>query len=498
VNKLVKNMKSKLIFILIFFAVMFYIQAVEKIAGLRPNIILILSDDQGYGDFSCHHNPILKTPNLDRLYNEGRRFTDFLVSPTCSPTRAAIMTGKHEFKSGVTHTIYERERLSLKAKTLAEILKSAGYRTGIFGKWHLGDEERYRPERRGFDEVFVHGGGGIGQTYPGSCGDAPNNSYFNPTIYHNGKFVRTKGYCTDVFFNRAMEWIGEVKGRRPFFAYITPNVPHPPLDCPPEYEAIYGGKVPGNVAKFFGMIANLDENVGRLLNKLAEWGIERDTLVIYMNDNGGTAGVKIYNAQMRGQKGSAYFGGTRAASFWRWKGVLEPGDIGRLAAHVDILPTLAEIAGAKIPSKLASELDGKSLVPLLLNPTTEWEDRYLFTHVGRWKTGESDKAKYANCSVRFGKYHLVSSSTKSGRWELYDVSVDTMESNDLSDKMPQLVRQMSEAYERWWESVQAGILINEYAVGPTINPFKALYWKQFGGQPDLKLLEKMNPKKKFE
>ena len=165
----------------------------EFIAGRRPNIIFILTDDQGYGDMSCHGHPILKTPNIDRLHDQGVRFTDFHVSPTCSPSRSALLTGRHEFKNGVTHTILERERLTLKATTLAQVLKSAGYKTGIFGKWHLGDEPAYQPGRRGFDETFIHGGGGIGQTYPGSCGDAPGNTYFDPAIRHNGVFEKTRG-----------------------------------------------------------------------------------------------------------------------------------------------------------------------------------------------------------------------------------------------------------------------------------------------------------------
>src|SRR5215472_1212482 len=173
----------------------------------KPNIILILTDDQGYGDLGRHGNSILKTPNLDRLHDESVRFTDFHVSPTCSPTRSALMTGRHEFRSGVTHTIAERERLSLKATTIAQVLHAAGYTTGIFGKWHLGDEAAYQPGRRGFDEVFIHGAGGIGQTYAGSCGDAPGNTYFKPAILHNGRFEKTEGFCTDVFFDQALRWI---------------------------------------------------------------------------------------------------------------------------------------------------------------------------------------------------------------------------------------------------------------------------------------------------
>src|SRR5688572_1436470 len=194
----------------------------------RPNIILVMPDDQGYGDLGFTGNPLLKTPHLDAFARGCVRFTDFHVSPTCAPTRAALMTGRHEFKNGVTHTIYERERLTLSATTIPELLKGAGYKTGIFGKWHLGDEAEYQPNRRGFDEVYIHGGGGIGQTYPGSCGDAPGNTYFNPAILHNGKFVKTDGYCTDLFFAQATRWIESARNSGPFFAYITTNAPHSP------------------------------------------------------------------------------------------------------------------------------------------------------------------------------------------------------------------------------------------------------------------------------
>ena len=223
------------------------------------------------------------------------------------------MTGRHEFKSGVTHTINERERMSLKATTAAQVLKSAGYTTGIFGKWHLGDGPAYQPNRRGFDEMFIHGGGGIGQSYPGSCGDAPGNTYFSPAILHNGTFEKTDGYCTDVFFAQALKWIGEKRTGPRRSSPTSPPTPRTRRSIvPKEYEAMYAGKdLPAPVAKFFGMITNIDDNVGRLLAKLHEWGIDRDTLVIYMSDNGGTAGVRSYNAGMRGAKGTPYQGGTR-------------------------------------------------------------------------------------------------------------------------------------------------------------------------------------------
>src|SRR6266511_1113314 len=393
------------------------------LAGRRPNIVFILTDDQGYGDLSCHGNPILKTPNLDRLHDEGVRFTDFHVSPTCAPTRSALLTGRHEFRNGVTHTILERERLTPGATTLAQVLKSAGYRTGIFGKWHLGDEPKYRPSQRGFDEMFIHGAGGIGQTYAGSCGDAPDNTYFDPAILHNRKFVKTHGYCTDLFFAQAIKWMESVKGRQRFFAYISCNAPHAPLQVRPEDEARYAGRVNGtNTAKFFGMIANIDDNVGLLLAKLEDWGLERETLVIFMNDNGGTVGVPTFNAGMRGGKGTAWLGGTRASSFWRWPGTLEPADCPALTAHLDFLPTLAEIAGARLSAKVKAQIEGRSLAPLLENPAAPWPDRMLFTHLGRWpKSADPNEAKFRICAVRSARWALVSDTGgRLPKWELFD------------------------------------------------------------------------------
>jgi arylsulfatase A-like enzyme len=462
----------------------------------KPNIIFILTDDQGYGDISAHGNPILRTPNLDRLRSASARFTDFHVSPTCAPTRSALLTGRHEFKNGVTHTIFERERLTTAATTLPEMLKGAGYTTGIFGKWHLGDEAEYQPNRRGFDEVFIHGGGGIGQTYPGSCGDAPGNTYFNPAILHNGKFVKTEGYCTDVFFAEATRWIDSARQRGPFFAYIATNAPHSPYTARPEDAALYRDKVPDDaVANFFGMVHNIDENVGRLLARVDEWGLTRDTLVVFMNDNGGTAGTKVFNAGMRAQKGTPYLGGTRAAAFWRWPGQFTPADIPALTAHIDFLPTLADIIGVPLNAKLAQQIEGRSLLPLLKNNAAPWPERTLFTHVGRWtRFSDPQEAKFANCSIRTPKWHLV--STKGGTkpaWELYDVAADPAESASVAAGQPETVAKLAAAYDQWWTSVQPA-LVNEKAIGPRVNPFKELYWRQFGGGPSEEDLNAMDPK----
>lgn len=451
------------------------------ISGKRPNIIFVITDDQGYGDLSCHGNPVLKTPNIDRLHGEGVRFTDFHVSPTCSPTRSALITGRHEFRNGVTHTILERERLTLKATTLAQILKSSGYRTGIFGKWHLGDEPEYRPDKRGFDETYIHGGGGIGQAYPGSCGDAPGNQYFDPAILHNGQFEKTKGYCTDLFFSQAIRWMESERGKSPFYCYISTNAPHSPLQVRTEDEQRYADKVnDAKVAKFFGMISNIDDNVGILLSKLKEWGIERDTLVIFMNDNGGTAGVPIFNAGMRGQKGTPWIGGTRAASFWRWPGTLKPADIGPLCAHIDFFPTIAEIADAKLNDEVKAQIEGRSLVPLLMNAQAPWPDRTLFTHFGRWPKGtDYDEYKYRQCSVRTTRWQMVCVDNDKKNWELYDVKADPSETKNVAEKHPEVIAELEPRYDAWWTSLRPQ-LVNEDAPLAPANPFKVLYELQFG------------------
>jgi arylsulfatase len=452
-----------------------------------PNIIIVMPDDVGYGDFACLGNPVIKTPAIDAFWKESVRFTDFHVSPTCAPTRAALLTGRHEFKNGVTHTILERERLTLKATTLAQVLKTAGYITGIFGKWHLGDEPERWPDKRGFDEMFIHGGGGIGQTYPGSCGDAPNNTNFNPAILHNGKFEQTQGYCTDVFFRQAQAWIERVKGRQPFFAYLPLNAAHAPLDVPEEYTARHRGQVPENVAKFYGMIENVDENFGRLMALLKATGLEQNTLVIFLTDNGGTAGTKIFNARMRGQKGTAYQGGTRVPSFWRWPAALAGGrDVPSLTAHIDIFPTLADIAGAKLGDDVQQQVEGRNLLPLLRAESAEWPDRFLVTHVGRWPHGQAEQWKHQGSSIRNSRFTLVADG------ELYDLQSDPGETRNVLREYPEEVAKLRAAYDAWWQDVLPR-LDNESAVGPTVNPFKALYWQQFGGGPDEALRRKMDP-----
>lgn len=458
----------------------------------RPNIILAMPDDVGYGDYASLGNPDIRTPSVDAFKKDSLLLTRFHVSPTCSPTRAALLSGRHEFKNGVTHTIFERERMSLATFTLPQMLKSAGYTTGIFGKWHLGDEEAYRPENRGFDEVYIHGGGGIGQTYTGSCGDAPGNSNINPVLWHNGKFEQAQGYCTDLFFSQAIKWMAAQRSaHQPFFAYIPLNAAHEPYMLPKEYYQQYLGKpgVDEKTAKFFGMIENIDTNFGVLLRKLDEWKIADNTLVIFIGtDNGGSSGVKTYNAGMRGGKNTPYQGGTRAPFFVRWPagGIPAGAECDALSAHIDIVPTLAEITGTSLSGKMRKQVEGRSLLPLLKDPKAEWADRLLVHHIGRWKTGKVAEAKYAGCAIQNSRFTLVNNEA------LYDLKADPGETQNIIAEHPDVVVTLRAAYDQWWTDVQP-MLVNENVIGPKINSMKALYWQQFGGGPTEALLKRMDP-----
>jgi len=461
--------------------------AADTLAGSKPNVILIITDDQGYGPVGKHGHPWIQTPNLDRLYDTSVRFTRFLVSPTCSPTRSALMTGRHPMRNGVTHTILERERLALKATTLPQVLKTAGYTTGIFGKWHLGDQEPYQPHNRGFDEAFIHGAGGIGQAYGCSCADAPGNKYFDPVIRHNGSFVKTKGFCTDIFFTAAMGWIKQVHDKEaPFFAYITTNAPHGPFIAPPANTKRFTDLSFGpRQAGFYGMIENIDENVGRLMQTLEAWNLLEETLIIFMSDNGMTGGgsgrgvlghapdgtrLKFYNAGMKGLKGSADEGGVRVPFFVRWDGHIEPGrDIGRIAAHIDILPTLAALAGAKSPER---QVEGRNLLPLIVDPQAEWADRYLFTHKGRWKTGSNpDDFQWKGFAVRNQRFRLV------GNDALYDMEKDPRQTTNVIDQHPEVIEKMRVAYDAWWKETRP-LMVNENVPMSPARPFHELYKRQ--------------------
>ncbi|MFG0335476.1 MAG: arylsulfatase [Maioricimonas sp. JB049] len=459
----------------------------ESLRGSRPNIILVMTDDQGMGDLSCMGNTVLRTPHLDRFYELSTRFTDFHVSPTCAPTRSAIMSGRHEFRNGVTHTIKERERMALSTTTFPELLQNAGYKTGIFGKWHLGDEDEYQPYNRGFSEVFIHGAGGIGQSYEGSCADFPPNReqegrYFDNVILHNDTLVQTQGFCTDVFFQAALGWMRkQQQAETPFFAYITPNAPHGPMIAPEKYKQRFADMGwDESTQGRYGMIENIDDNFGLMMQKLDEWDLWDNTLVIFMTDNGqaGRSGrlngkrVLMYTAGFRTGKGSPWEGGTHVPAFWRWKGVLGEGvDIPALTAHIDLFETFCDLAGATIPDDI-QERDGRSLLPLLEDPNADWPDRHLFFHVGRWEKGaDPNESRYNRCAIRTARWRLVNNR------ELYDIAADPYETQDVAAEHPEVVAELRKAYDAWWDAT-VPLMVNEDAPYAPRQPQAVRYEKQ--------------------
>jgi arylsulfatase len=357
-----------------------------------------------------------------------------------------------------------RDRLSLQSRTIADMLRDAGYATGIFGKWHLGDAEAYRPDRRGFDEVFIHGAGGIGQNYAHSA-DFPNNDYNNPVLYHNGKVTETSGYCTDLFFDQAIRWIAEQKEKGiPFFAYVTPNVNHGP-HIPP----ILPDGTKGDI------MANLDDNVGKMMDFLDQSGLSKHTLLIYMTDNGAGSG----NKKLRGGKGSPYEGGLRVPCIMHWKGKVEGGvDCHRLTGHVDLYPTFAELAGSDDPAPGGKKWDGRSILPLMENPQADWEPRYWIAHKTRW--GHPASSKYSQSAIRDVRYKLVFPG-ESREPELYDLDKDVHEQNNIAEQHPEIVRELKEQYDAWWDDIQPFLVNDNLKDMPkTQKPYHELYREQLG------------------
>jgi len=402
----------------------------------RPNVVLVMTDDQGYGDVAAHGTPEIKTPNLDRLHAQSVRLTDFHVDPTCSPTRSALMTGRYSGRVGVWHTIMGRSLLRAGEVTMADVFSEAGYATGIFGKWHLGDNYPFRPQYRGFHEVFIHGGGGVGQTP-----DYWGNDYFDDTYFHNGKPEKQTGYCTDVWFGGAMRFI-EANRDRPFFAYIPTNAPHGPYHVPEKYIDMYRGKPGVPNANFWGMITNIDENMGRLMEQLKRLGLEENTVLIFMTDNGTSGGS---SAGMRGKKGSQYDGGHRVPCFIRWPGAGISGghDVPQLAAHLDLLPTLIELCGLEAPAGV--KFDGTSLAPLLTGIVQGWPDRILVVESQRIEHPE----KWRQSAVMTDRWRLVNGK------ELYDMPADPGQKNDVAAEHPEVVKELVDFYNKWWEDVSA-------------------------------------------
>ncbi len=412
----------------------------------RPNVVFVITDDQGYGDLGCTGNPIIQTPNIDQLYNDSIRFTDYHVGPTCAPTRAGLLTGHYHNSTGVWHTIGGRSLLRKNEVSLADIFQRNGYKTGIFGKWHLGDNYPYRPHDRGFDEAVIHGGGGVGQTP-----DYWENDYFDDTYYDKGTPRNFKGYCTDVWFELGMDFITRHK-EGPFFCYIPTNAPHSPFQVEDKYADLYRGEVPEERARFYGMITNIDENVGKLLRHLEGLNLLENTIFIFMTDNGSAGGCTIskdgfvhdgYNANMRGMKGSPYEGGHRVPFMLQWlnQGYSLGQDVSELTANVDFMPTLIDLCKLSVPQGL--EFDGLSLVPLMENSPVPWKDRIIVTDSQR----VPDPIMWKDSAVMQGKWRLINGE------ELYHVGLDPEQRKNVANLYNDLVLNLRQGYEEWWLKV---------------------------------------------
>ena len=406
--------------------------AAPALAASRPNVIIVLTDDQGYGDLGCHGNPVLKTPNMDRLHAESIRFTDFHSAPMCTPTRGQLMSGQDALRNKATSVTAGRAVLRRDLPTMADVFKSSGYRTALFGKWHLGDAYPYRPMDRGFEVAKYHLGWGL------SSAPEFDNDYFNGRYRDQGVVKQFKGYCADFWFDEAMSWMRNQK--EPFFCYLPTNTPHAPAWVADKYSAPY--KQPGVPAAFFGMIANLDENLGRLEEFLQKSGLRENTIVVFMTDNGGTGGAKFYNAGMRAAKTQIYDGGHRVPCFVRWPaGQLRPaGDVVTPAQMQDWLPTLIDLCSLKKPAK--AKFDGASLRPALRGG--ELVDRMMVVQYGQIP-------KMWDSNVIWGRWRLVKGT------ELYDFRADAGETTDLAAKEPAVVARMRAHYERWWAGVSPGL-----------------------------------------
>jgi arylsulfatase len=404
----------------------------------KPNVIVILTDDQGYGDFSCNGNPILKTPAIDRLANEGIRFTDFHVTPVCTPTRGQLMTGVDALRNLACCVTSGRSVLRRDLPIMAEFFRKGGYTTGLFGKWHLGHAYPDRPMDRGFDKCIWFKGWGL-QSEIEFDNDYVNTRYLDGTEQKNAA-----GYCTDLWFQQAMDWMSQqIKGDKPFFVYLPTNVPHMPLWPPEKYAEMYRGKADEMAADFFAMIANLDDNIGRLDAWLKKNGLSEDTIVVYATDNGGTAGRQIFNSGLRGFKASHYEGGHRAACFFRWPGGgFEAGlNVSTPTQIQDLLPTLLELC--ELPSGGAA-FDGMSLVPLMRKKP--FRDRMFVVQYGQ----RQRPVKY-DAAVVWNQWRL-----QNGK-ELYDIVKDRGQQTDVAAQNPQVVARMKAFYEDWWEKTEPGI-----------------------------------------
>ncbi|MEL6106831.1 MAG: sulfatase-like hydrolase/transferase [Planctomycetota bacterium] len=396
----------------------------------QPNVVLVMTDDQGYGDVRSHGNPLIDTPNLDRLAADGARFENFFVSPLCAPTRASLLTGRYHIRTGTVNVSNNLEIMRSEETTIAELFRASGYTTALFGKWHNGEHYPYNPNGQGFDEFLGFCAGHIG-------------NYFDPVLEHNAGTIETRGFITDVLTNKAMEWIETHRGER-FFCYIPYNAPHTPYQVPEDYFAKYSARdLDVKTATLYGMVENIDDNIGRLLKKLEELGLQEDTIVLFLTDNGPNTRDR-YNGGMKGHKGHVDEGGVRVPLFVHWNGRIRPGRVVKgLAAHIDLLPTLADLCGIEVPKDL--ELDGRSLKSSLLTQDAAPSDRMIFTH-RYW----SKKLQLPNGAARSLRYRYV----LTGKGEsLFDLVKDPGQTHDISQAFPEQLQSHRAAYRSWFADV---------------------------------------------
>ncbi len=409
-----------------------------------PNVVLIITDDQGYGDFGFTGNPIVRTPVLDKLAKESIRLTNFYVCPVSAPTRSSLMTGRNSLRTGIHDTYNGGAIMATEEVTIAEMLKDKNYATGIFGKWHLGDNYPSRPVDQGFDESLIHLSGGMGQVGDITTFFQGDSSYFNPVLWHNTKQEKFTGYCSDIFTSQAINFIERNKDSR-FFCYLSFNAPHTPLQVPDKYYQFYKDKDPSvkpenegiplpnmsqsdkeDARRVYAMVSNIDDNIGKLLQKLTDLKIDKNTIVIFMTDNGPQQ--KRYNAGMRGQKGSVYRGGIRVPCLIRYPTLLNGNsDIAVNTAHIDIAPTIAEICDVKLPAN--SCIDGKSLIPLLKGQKIDWADRPMFFY---WTRKYPEL--YNNVALLIGNYKLVGHTgydSEISDFELFNTINDPFEQDNI-------------------------------------------------------------------
>ncbi|MFT5464931.1 MAG: arylsulfatase A-like enzyme [Verrucomicrobiales bacterium] len=436
-------MFSKSLAILAFFV----LSAAAGTAADQPNVVFVITDDQGWPDIAAHGNPIIKTPSLDQLHGEAVRLEDYHVAPTCSPTRAGLLTGHWTNRTGVWHTIMGRSMIRKNEVTLAQHLKDGGYVTGMFGKWHLGDNYPFRPEDRGFDEVLRHGGGGVGQTP-----DYWDNAYFDGSYFHNSKPEAVEGFCSDVFFDFAKKFITANKeGEKPFFAYISTNAPHGPMHAPERFSKLYPDLDTG-MANYYGMISNIDENVGKMREFLREQGLEKNTIFVFTTDNG-SVGTKVFNGGMKGGKGSEFDGGHRVPFFIYWpEGGLKAKVVNEICGHVDVVPTMLDLCG--VENKAGVKFDGVSIRQLLEGKEKAWPARMLVTDSQRVR----DPIKWRKSAVMSNDWRLINGE------QLFQIKTDPMQAKNVAGEHPEIVKSMRDFYDAWWADLEPSFKIPAHII----------------------------------